>query len=69
MTDLDRIMNEDPLNLTKEDLDALIAYHRKARANFELGTKSKAKKETGPQQTINLESLGLVPKPPPMRRA
>lgn len=40
MTDIAKLFAEDPLNLTKEDIDAEIAYYRTARANFNTGEKA-----------------------------
>lgn len=63
--DFDEALNKDPLLQTPRDIDVIIAYQRKARANNEAGIKTpKAKKEAGPSVAINLESLGLSkPKP------
>lgn len=58
MSDLDDLINTDPLALTKADLDGIIAYHRKARASG-----AKPKKDTGPKTSGDgaslLDSLGL----------
>jgi len=54
MNDLDRLMNEDPLNLSSQDIDQIILLQRKARQNFEAGVKPK--KETGPKMDI-MEAL------------
>jgi hypothetical protein len=64
MTDINVIFDIDPLNLTREDITEVIAYMRKASANFALGEKSagNAKKAAAPKlQTvkIDLASLGL----------
>jgi hypothetical protein len=40
MTDIARLFAEDPLNLTKENIDEIIAYYRTARANFNTGEKA-----------------------------
>lgn len=68
MNDIDELMDTDPLDLTSDDprLEAIIAYHRQARANAEAGIKPK--KADGPKGKIDLLSLGLVKKGPPMRR-
>lgn len=42
---LDEIMDRDPLLLSDQDLDAIIAYQRKYRANLEAGG-SKPKRAT-----------------------
>lgn len=62
MSDLDELMDRDPLELSSQDLDAIIAYQRKHRANLE-GGKGKAKKEQGPGLKLDLAALGLVAKP------
>jgi hypothetical protein len=61
-TDLQRLFNEDPLNLTRTDIDSIIAYYRTARASFNLeGKVPKAKKEK--VDAINLDDLlGGTPK-------
>lgn len=40
MTDIARLFAEDPLNLTKDNIDEIIAYYRTARNNFNLGEKA-----------------------------
>jgi hypothetical protein len=57
-------MNEDPLNLSNQDIDDIIAYQRKARGEFDDGKKSK--KADGPK--VDLVALGLVKAPEPMKR-
>lgn len=72
MNEIDDLMariSEDPINALKQDLDALIAYHRRNRANAEAVIKPK--KEAGPKQTLDLAALGLskpVVAGPPMKR-
>jgi hypothetical protein len=39
MSDLDDLMNRDPLSLSAQDIDAIIAYHRNARAKKASGEK------------------------------
>lgn len=61
-SDLDNIMDLDPLKMTSDNIDGVIAYVRKNRATA--GTK--AKKETGPKAEGSslLDMLGLKkPKP------
>lgn len=53
MSEIDELMNLDPLHLSEQDLDKIIAYQRKQRQNFELGIKPK--KEKGP--TVSLDSV------------
>ena len=38
---IDRVMRLDPLHMSNQDLDVIIAYYRKARALFETGAKPK----------------------------
>jgi hypothetical protein len=64
MKDLDMLMNEDPLNLSDQDIDDIIAYQRKARGEFDDGKKSK--KADGPK--VDLVALGLVKAQEPMKR-
>lgn len=60
MSDLDELMFKNPLKMTAEDIDTIIAYHRKRRATLAAGGKApRAKKETGPAKTIDLKALGL----------
>lgn len=39
--EINRIMDEDPLNLSAQDIDQIIAYHRRLRSDFEAGIKPK----------------------------
>ncbi len=65
MTDLDELMDKDPLSLTKSDIDDIIAYHRRLRA--EPG--QRPKRETAPGPKIDLAAIGLAkPAPPPIVR-
>ena len=41
---VDQLMDLDPLSLTSENIDSIIAYHRKARANAASGGKTKAQR-------------------------
>lgn len=45
---LDEIMDRDPLHLSDQDLDTIIAYQRRYRANLEAGG-PKAKRITKPK--------------------
>ena len=51
--EIDELMSMDPLEMAAKDIDAIIAYHRKNRANAEAGIKPK--KEAGPK--VSLTSL------------
>lgn len=67
---LDELMEIDPLSLTAENIDAIIAHHRKARANAASGVK--AKRDSGPKLDISeaMSSILGTPKPsvPTVRR-
>ena len=62
---VDTLMDLDPLELTAENIDGIIAYHRKNRANAAAGIKPK--REAGPKIDISAVMQGLVqgdaPKP------
>lgn len=49
--EIDTLMDLDPLELTTSDLDTIIAYHRRNRANAEGGVKPK--KESGPKISLD----------------
>lgn len=70
MSEIDDLMHLDPLKLSEQDLDKIIAYQRKQRQNFELGIKPK--KETGPKVSLDsvIGALTNIPKaePAPMKR-
>lgn len=55
---LDELTSIDPLELSEQDLDEIVAYQRKHRVNVEGG--AKVKKEIGPKQKISLADLGLA---------
>ena len=59
---VDMLMDLDPLSLTSENIDSIIAYHRKARA---ASTGGRAKKDTGPKVDISevMKALGGAPAP------
>lgn len=44
MSEIDDLMNLDPLGLSSQDVDKIIAYQRKQKQNFELGIKPKKEK-------------------------
>ena len=68
--EIDRIMDLDPLALSEQDLDAIIAYQRKARANFEAGIKPKKGATAEPKMDANelLGKLGMIKGPAPINR-
>lgn len=49
--EIDDLMSLDPLEMSARDIDSIIAYHRKNRANAEAGIKPK--KETGPKVSLD----------------
>lgn len=64
MSTLDELMAKDPLALSAQDIDEIIAYQRKARLQFDSGVKPKK----GDHAPISLAQLGLVPKGPAIKR-
>jgi len=67
-SELDELMQRDPLNLSSADIDKIIQYQRQARARREAGggRARKAKDENVPEMKLDLSALGLVkPKTPP----
>lgn len=62
ISDLQRLMDLDPLNYTKQDLDAVIDILRKQRQNFDMGIKPAAKAKKAPLEKvekIDADDLGL----------
>ena len=66
LNDIDYLMSLDPLELSKQDIDIIIAYHRNQRALREKGVKPK--KDKGPSNAIDLTALGLKPATPKINR-
>ena len=62
-SELDELMSRDPLNLSAQDIDAIIAYQRQARARREAGGKTKRTASDAPKQSLDLAALGLIKKP------
>ena len=54
-TDLTALMSLDPLDLTKQDLDKIIAYQRKQRMTREAG--GRTKKVTGETPAVDIKAL------------
>jgi hypothetical protein len=54
-TDLTALMSLDPLDLTKQDLDRIIAHQRKQRVAREGGAKTK--KATGETPAVDIKAL------------
>ena len=58
-SELDTLMDLDPLELTAKDLDKVVAYHRESRAKRESGVKPS--REAGPKLKISSDILdGLL---------
>lgn len=55
-SDLDELMAIDPLELSKQNLDRIIAYQRKQRAQREAGIKPK-KPKNEPTPAVSLSEL------------
>jgi len=49
--ELDELMDRDPLELTREDIDKIIAHHRKNRGLVEAG--KRPSKERGPAPSLD----------------
>lgn len=62
-TELDLLMDEDPLNLTAENLDQIVAIHREQRQKRESGVKPT--KESGPKLKLSNDILGTMLKDKP----
>lgn len=56
--EIDDLMDLDPLLLSDQNIDTIIAYQRKQRAMVESGVKPK--RPTGPKVTLDLAKLGLA---------
>lgn len=63
ISDIDLLMSLDPLALTKPDLSAIVAYHRKLRAEREAGKGRAARAANAPKVKLDLAKLGLVATP------
>lgn len=57
--DLDTLMARDPLELTDENLDQIIAFLRAQRANYGQGADKKAGTKPKPIVNLSLDDLGL----------
>lgn len=76
MTDLDNLMtrladldSKDVGLWNKDDIDTIIAYQRKMRAQREAGVKVSRKKNSDvPEKKIDLLALGLVKRVEPITR-
>lgn len=50
-SEIDTLMDLDPLELSAKNIDEIIAYHRQRRAEREAGG-GRAKKDTGPKLSL-----------------
>lgn len=59
MSDIQRIFDEDPLKLTRNDYEEVVAYYRSARQQFALGDKKagKAPKKGNGDKITDLDSI------------
>lgn len=62
-SELDLLMSLDPLNMSDQDIDKIIAYERQARLEFELGVKA-PKKDKGVTIDISKVVAALTPAVP-----
>jgi hypothetical protein len=62
--EIDALMSLDPLELSAQDLDAIIAYQRKQRLAFESGVKPKKSSVSAPSLAEILPEI----KPAPLKR-
>ena len=63
--EIDTLMALDPLELSAQDIDAIILYQRKSRLAYDSGVKPK-RGASGPP--ITLADIGLVKKSDPVKR-
>jgi hypothetical protein len=66
-SELDELMSRNPLEMTKDDINSIIAYQRADRARRAEGGNGKGRKRTDLKDhgggAIDLAALGLVKKP------
>ena len=58
-SELDELMARDPLELSAQDIDSIIAYQRQQRAKRETGTNGRAKKPK-PEATGTIDLAALL---------
>ncbi len=68
-SELDELISRDPLDLSAQDIDKIIASQRQARARREAGGKTKKGASDAPKQTLDLAALGLVKAAPAPKAA
>lgn len=59
-SELDQLISEDPLNLSAQDIDKIIAFQRQARARREAGGRTKKPGADAPKVSLDLVKLGLT---------
>jgi hypothetical protein len=66
-SELDELMSRNPLDMTKDDINSIIAYQRADRARRAEGGTGKGRKRTDLKDhgggAIDLAALGLIKKP------
>ena len=63
MSDINELMQRDPLSLTHDDITSLIEEIRKGRTQFNLGVKDETSKTVRKAAKLDLSKLGLSLKP------
>lgn len=63
--EIDALMALDPLELSAQDIDAIIAYQRRARAQWDSGVKPKRGTTAPP---TSLADIGLVVQKPVIKK-
>lgn len=59
MSDISELFARDPIDLTNQDLDEIIAKYREARAQFEAKPQREPKAKKEKPAPISLDDLGL----------
>lgn len=61
-SELDELISRDPLELSAQDIDKIIAYQRQQRARREAGNGKTKRTKAEPQETVTLDlsKLGLI---------
>ena len=63
-SELDELMDRDPLEMSKDNIDSIIAYHRNLRAKREEAPKGRGKRtdlvDHDNEKPIDLAALGLI---------
>lgn len=65
--EIDRVMNLDPLHLTKDDIDTIILYQRKARGMADAGIKPK-RGQNAAGESVKIDISKLIPPKTPIAR-